>query len=328
MSYNHRHLTCLDSETVPDTEALPEGFDPAEFPKTPFHKVVAISLVEADIIRSADGTEWFRVTGIGSCGREDSTEAQLLKGFWSYWEKRRPRAVTWNGRAFDMQVLRQRAMVHGVSASAWYNAGDRRFATYGHRFSPDWHCDLADVLADYGSSRMVGLEDMARALGLPGKIGGHGSHVADMIGEGRIGQARAYCEVDALNLFPMYVRWMTLAGKTTPQGHNRSIQSLIDYLERERRERPYLGEFLEKWRASTRPVPMFVPEDEAPAAIPPAEHNPPPEQAAEPEPVSRATGRRPTFGSRYQFGRPAAGPVASPAEQAEPELPFGGRTFP
>lgn len=80
-----------------------------------------------------------------------------------------------------------------------------------------------------------------------------------MVREGRIGQVRAYCEGDVLNLFGLYVRWALLAGKTSPQGHNDSYQSLVEYIQRERQGRPHLGEFMDKWAASSRPMPMMVP---------------------------------------------------------------------
>lgn len=256
----HHSLICLDIETVPDTDAMPPGTDPDDFPKLPYHKVVAVSMVEAEIVRSAaEPTEWYRVTDVRSGGREEYGEDALLKGFWAWFGKRCPRVVTWNGRGFDLPVLRLRAMVHGISAGAWHKAGDGRFSGYSHRYSTDWHCDLADVLADHGAARMIGLDDMARAMGLPGKIGGHGSEVADMVRAGQIGRVRDYCEGDVLNLFCLYVRWALLAGRCSPDGHNASFQSLVDYLARERPGRPHLGEFLDRWGASARPSPMMVP---------------------------------------------------------------------
>jgi 3'-5' exonuclease len=100
---------------------------------------------------------------------------------------------------------------------------------------------------------------MLRSLsGFPGKIGGHGSEVEAMIGRGEIDNVRAYCEGDCLNLFVLYVRWALLSGRICPVGHNASLQSLIECLESERDARPHLGVFLDRWRATTRPAPMFV----------------------------------------------------------------------
>jgi hypothetical protein len=63
-----------------------------------------------------------------------------------------------------------------------------------------------------------------------------------------------------LNLFGVYVRWALLAGKTDPVGHNASMTDLVEYLSREQQARPHLGEFLDRWNSSSRPMPMMVPE--------------------------------------------------------------------
>jgi hypothetical protein len=47
-----------------------------------------------------------------------------------------------------------------------------------------------------------------------GNLGGHGSEIDAMIKRGEIDQARAYCEIDCLNLFALYVRWALLSGRT------------------------------------------------------------------------------------------------------------------
>jgi predicted PolB exonuclease-like 3'-5' exonuclease len=127
------------------------------------------------------------------------------------------------------------------------------------RFAPDWHCDLMEQLSDYRACASMSLENVALAMGLPGKIGGHGSEVEAMVRGGEIDNVRAYCEGDCLNLFVLYVRWALLSGRTDPAHHNASLQSLIECLESERSMRPHLGAFLDGWRATTRPKPMFVP---------------------------------------------------------------------
>ena len=45
--------------------------------------------------------------------------------------------VTWNGKGFDLPVLRARAMVHGISAQSWYQRGTK-WDSYMQRFAPDW----------------------------------------------------------------------------------------------------------------------------------------------------------------------------------------------
>lgn len=270
-----RRLLCLDSESVTDPELL-SGEEPAEsFPAPQRHHVVAISFLEARIER-APGGERYIVEQCRSGGTPKHSEERLLRGFWTFFEDSTPRLVTWNGKGFVMPVLRQRAMVYGLPAAAWFQAGDK-WNNYGQRYAPDWHCDLIEVLSDYGASPRVSLEAMAEAIGLPGKIEGHGSDVADKVMNGDIAAVRRYCEVDVLTIFGLYVRWALLSGRTDAEGHNASVESLVAYLERERGERPHLGAFLDRWRVSTRPAPMFVP-----VAPPPAPAERPAEEQAGP----------------------------------------------
>ncbi|WP_050783658.1 hypothetical protein [Methylobacterium nodulans] len=95
-----------------------------------------------------------------------------------------------------------------------------------------------EQLSDYRSCAVMGMDDLALAIGLPGKIGGHGSEVEGMVERGEIEQVRAYCEGDVLNLFALYVRWALLTGRTDPAGHNASLESLVMDLEEERDGRP------------------------------------------------------------------------------------------
>ena len=132
--------------------------------------------------------------------------------------------------------------------------------------TPDWHCDLMEQLSDYKACAAMKLEEMALALGLPGKIGGHGSEVEAMVRRGELEKVRAYCEVDCLNLFVLYTRWALLSGRADVASHDKSLESLIGCLERESGARRHFGEFLHGWRVTTdRPSPMFV----APSTEPP-----------------------------------------------------------
>lgn len=116
-----------------------------------------------------------------------------------------------------------------------------------------------EQLADYGACTKLSMEDMALAMGLPGKVGGHGSEVAGMVERGELDKVRAFCEGDCLNLFALYARFALLTGRADAAAHNASLGSLVACLEAHRSARPHLGEFLDGWRNSTRPMPMMVP---------------------------------------------------------------------
>jgi len=259
----HDRLLCLDIETVPDPDLVPADWPEDRFVPNPiWHKVVAVSFVEARIERDHDGRERHLVDCCRTGGEAGYDEQKILQAWWRFFTRRAARVVTWNGRGFDLPVLRLRAMMYGIPAEAWFK-GASKWEGYTQRYAPDWHCDLMEQLSDHGACRNLPLQDVAVALGLPGKIGGHGSEVAAMIGRGEIERVRAYCEADCLNLFALYVRWALLAGKSDAAGHNASLESLVRCLEEGREERPHLGEFLDRWRGSSSPMPMLVPEARA-----------------------------------------------------------------
>ncbi|MCJ2054101.1 3'-5' exonuclease [Methylobacterium sp. J-070] len=253
-------VLAVDIETVPDETLMPPEADwPRDkFAKAAWHKVVAVSFVQADILRDPDtGLEEYRVTACRSGGEDDWDEARLLNGFWRHFASRRFRCVTWNGRAFDMPVMLQRSMVHGIAAATWYRGGTR-WSGYESRFSGDWHADVMDAVSGYGACSRLTLEEAAAMLGLPGKLGEHGANVAELVAAGQLGRVRAYCETDTLNTFLVYLRHAYLAGRTDADAHDRAVAGLMDYLSRERPTRPHLGRFLDAWRRNSNVRPAFV----------------------------------------------------------------------
>ena len=155
-------LLVVDIETVPD-KSLHEG---EKFPILPFHQVVAIAFLKAEIGRSENG-ESYTLEELRCGGEADYDEEKLLQAFFQFFEHSKPRLVTYNGRSFDLPVLKYRAMKYGIQAPWFYKAGDR-FNTYSYRYSMEWHCDLMDALADFGASRAVKLDEVSRAFGFPG----------------------------------------------------------------------------------------------------------------------------------------------------------------
>jgi len=124
----HQSLFVFDIETVPDTDAVPNligldaGAGVAErrealdnyhleitggknaFPRQPFHKVVAVSFLSAEIERTGRH-EVYYLKEIRSGGKADSPEHDLVAGFFKWLDQRRPRLVSYNGRGFDIPVL-------------------------------------------------------------------------------------------------------------------------------------------------------------------------------------------------------------------------------
>jgi predicted PolB exonuclease-like 3'-5' exonuclease len=264
------HLLVFDLETVPDETLLPEDRNPEAFPKPIQHSIVSLGFLLAKI--HADGQqERYEIRRLGTVGQDRRKEREILAGFWQIIDQHRPRVVTWNGRGFDIPVLKQRSLIYGVTAWEWHHT-EPRFG-YDYRYTPNWHCDLMDVLCDNGASPRLGLDETAAAIGLPGKIEGHGSEVAEMLAAGEYDRIHRYCEGDVLNTYVLYLRWAYFSSRLSARGHNASVANLVEYLESVSAKRPHLGTFLDTWRQNQQPYAMLVPEPaEKPGPQPPESH--------------------------------------------------------
>ena len=100
----HQNLFVFDIETIPDLKAAKNLLDLPNaskdelrqgltkyhldltdqknaFLRQPFHEIIAISFLEAEIIRDFNGTEFYRIIDIRSGGDLIANEADLVKGF-------------------------------------------------------------------------------------------------------------------------------------------------------------------------------------------------------------------------------------------------------
>ena len=156
---DHSSLFEISSEWVKE--------DP--FPPPQAHRVVAISWVDL----SGDDNEWYKLlSGETLCrwshdvAEADHIETHLLTTFGEAQEKDLATLVTWNGRVFDLPVINLRSFRHGLPCPWYYGERDVRY-----RYSEAGHCDLMDVFSDHGAARHMKLGDVARLVGLPGKVG-------------------------------------------------------------------------------------------------------------------------------------------------------------
>lgn len=249
-------LLVFDIETIPDTALLPSDFDPAKFPKCLHHVVVSVAILLASIERQ-NGSESYTVDELRVETRVAGEEPKLVRFLWNLISKHQPRLVTYNGRAFDLPVVQLRAMLHGASAGAFFQAGDK-WNNYTTRYSAELHCDLLDQLGSHGAVRSApSLNELAVALGLPGKISADGSQVAELMASGQLDQVAAYNLEDVVQTFVVYLRWALLTGRTSASMHNAAVQNLCTSLDGH--DRQHLREFCAHWRrtASQR---MFVPD--------------------------------------------------------------------
>ncbi len=268
MTFQHDLLLVFDIETIPDVDAVSNLFGnvgkgiearrqalskyhlnvthgKSDFLRLPFHRVVAISFLEAELDRHKS-SECYTLRDIRSAGLIDSSERELLSEFFGHLELTKPRLVSYNGRSFDLPVLKYRAMVHGIAAF-WLHQGGDKWNSYSSRYSQDWHCDLLDVMSDYGASGRVKLNEVCAAFGFPGKFGQDGSQVTEMFDAGQIKEIRDYCETDVMNTWLVYLRYMHHRGTLPTDDYNRAVEETIASLKADKEEKPHFWEFYEAW---------------------------------------------------------------------------------
>jgi predicted PolB exonuclease-like 3'-5' exonuclease len=234
-------IVVFDIETIPDSDHH-VGDD---MPKVLFHKVVAISYLRASVVEN-DGGRSFAIDLLKTGGELASSEKDLVTGFWQFVEKSKPRLVTFNGRGFDLPVLKYRALKHGIT-SPWFAQGEGKWDNYSGRYSVDWHCDLMDALADFGATKACKLSEVSSLLGVPSKLGVDGSLVKEFVQTGRLAEVRNYCETDVLATYLVFLRFALFRGELASAGFTASMSSVRQYLTSERIARPHLGAFLDAW---------------------------------------------------------------------------------
>jgi predicted PolB exonuclease-like 3'-5' exonuclease len=238
---SHRTSTLLlvDIEAVKDKHVLAD-WPEDKWPPPVGWQVVAIGMLLAKLSKTGEGL----VAHVEKSGCMTGSEDEIIGKFWEFFDRREPLLITWNGRGYDLPILRQRAFIRGVPTPKWFQAG-RRFENYCYRYSADWHCDLMDQFSDYGACTKTSMDLFAKAMGLPGKIGGDGAEVETMFEAGEIEKLASYCECDVLNLYGIYLRWLMVTGQMGGAEYEESEKQLAAYLGAE--EKSHHAIFLAKW---------------------------------------------------------------------------------
>ena len=213
----------------------------SDFLQLHLHRVVAISCALRE-------RESFRVWSLGEPADD---EGRLIQRFYDGIEKYTPQMVSWNGGGFDLPVLHYRGMLHGVRAARYWDQGedDREFKwnNYISRYHAR-HLDLMDLLALYQPRGAAPLDEIARLLGFPGKLGLEGSQVWQAWEGGKLAPIRSYCEADVANTYLVFLRFQLMRGVLTPDRYRKEIDLVRATLGKS--SEPHWKEFLTIWGAN------------------------------------------------------------------------------
>ena len=239
-----RRLHEVDA-SLPDAELVEMAFQQrraqngSDFLPLYLQRIAVISCA----LRTAQG---FRVW---SLSEPELSEGQIIQRFFDGIEKFTPQLVSWNGGGFDLPVLHYRGLIHGVSAARYWDLGDGDFVdsrdfkwnNYISRYHTR-HLDLMDLLAMYQPRANAPLDELARLIGFPGKLGMDGSKVWEAWQKGEIAAIRDYCETDVMNTWLVLLRFRLMRGEISREEYNAEITSLRACLEK--LDKPHWREFL------------------------------------------------------------------------------------
>ncbi|MDR1889918.1 MAG: 3'-5' exonuclease [Zoogloeaceae bacterium] len=180
------------------------------------------------------------------------TEAEIIQRFFDGVEKFTPQMVSWNGGGFDLPVLHYRGLIHGVSASRYWDLGDGDYAdsrdfkwnNYISRYHTR-HLDLMDVLALYQPRANAPLDELAKLMGFPGKLGMDGGKVWEAWQAGKADDIRDYCETDVVNTYLVFNRFRLMRGELT-KAESEEEESFVR-AELARLDKPHWREYLAVW---------------------------------------------------------------------------------
>ncbi len=272
-------VLAFDIETIPDVAGLRllRGADPAlsdaevhaaeiadraarnksDFLPPHLQRVLVVSCV----FRGGGGLVVRSFVDLERDGR--SEEGEVIQAFFDRVEKHRPQLVSWNGGGFDLPVLQQRGLRHGVVAERYWDMGqdndgdrDHRYNNYISRYHLR-HVDLMDLLAMYQSKANAPLDAMAKLCGFPGKLGMDGSQVYAAYLDGKRDEIRRYCETDVMNTYLLWLRFEKMRGRLDEAGYAREIALARATVAAS--DEPHWAEYLAAWPPEPEPrVPVHA----------------------------------------------------------------------
>jgi hypothetical protein len=202
------------------------------------HRIAAISCA----LREGDNFRVWTLSG---------DEGQIIQRFFDGIEKYTPQLVSWNGGGFDLPVLHYRGLIHGVQCPRYWDMGedDREFKwnNYISRYHTR-HLDLMDLLALYTGRANAPLDELAKLIGFPGKLGMDGSKVWDAYQQGRLQEICDYCETDVVNTFLVFLRFQMMRGQLSREHYRQECELIRATLGKS--EAAHWREFLSAWPTS------------------------------------------------------------------------------
>lgn len=256
-------ICVFDCETIPDIELIKKEFSFGEniddlslslmaldeqekksgtsFLPIPFHKIVAISAVIAD--------EFGKFQKVSSI--DGKSEEEMIKSFLKFIDRHNPKLISFNGRGFDIPMLFVRALKYNLSCPAFFEIENQmlnktKWENYRSRYSEQFHVDLLDIFANYGSTRGLKLDTISAMVGAPGKFDISGNMVLELFYKGEINRIKEYCESDVLNTYILFLKYEILKGNLLLEDYKANLLEMGDKIPKEKSYFQVFIDFIKK----------------------------------------------------------------------------------
>jgi len=102
-----------------------------------------------------------------------------------------------------------------------------------------------EMLSLYQGRNYVQLDELARLLGFPGKLGMDGSKVWEAYQSGKIDDIRKYCETDVANTYLVFLRFQLFRGVYDEARYRKELERVRDTLGKSKDD--HWREFIGRW---------------------------------------------------------------------------------
>jgi len=237
-----------DIETIPETEIAgdwtpaPQEIERAKpndpFPPIYVHKVICIGLLALDEALVPHKGGCAAGGAAGGKTEKEMIERWSIAASGKMFNGHPMKLVDWNGRGFDVPVLQTRAFRYGIQLP-WYfsqlpdNKG--QISSYSRDYRDrykGWHIDVADAWTNSGAFSRPHLANLARLMGLPGKLGIDGSKVYAAYKLERFQEIDTYCMQDVFQTAFIFQRFKYLRGDLELGSYREAATQLCDWIEK------------------------------------------------------------------------------------------------
>ena len=151
------------------------------------------------------------------------------------WEAPALSMVDYNGRGFDVPVLQTRAFRYGIPLP-WYfgklpdNQG--KISSWSKEYRDRYngkHLDVQEMWTNKGGFRYPHMANLARLMGLPGKVGIDGSQVHQAWKDGLYAEIDTYCMQDVFQTALIFQRFKYMTGELSLEGYREAATAVLDY---------------------------------------------------------------------------------------------------